>query len=180
MKGMASTSKLIVGALLAVAVGVGLWGTFDYTRDSSTRAETNPVESSRAANPLRLERGRFSADARPLRGTRQLLNQLRSAGLEQAIVLRGATPKRLSVTFTGEQDISARTFYEANGRTVSVGQIFGAPLPPAGGLVRLSPDRTAVEVDDVLYWSERGYILTIAAESRGLVERLRWRSAGDH
>jgi hypothetical protein len=180
MKGMAPGSKLIVGALLAVAVGIGLWGTFDYTRDSSTRAETNPVESPRAANPGRLERGRFIADARPLRGTRQLLNQLRSVGLEQAIVLRGATPKRLSVTFTGEQDVSARTFYEANGRTVSVGQIFGAPLPPAGGLVRLSPDRTAVEVDDVLYWSERGYILTIAAESQGLVERLRWRSAGNH
>jgi hypothetical protein len=180
MKGMASTSKLIVGALLAVAVGVGLWGTVDYTRDSSTRAETNPAERPRATNPLRLERGRFSADPRPLRGTRQLLNQLRSVGLEQALVLRGATPKRLSVTFTGEQDVSARTFYETSGRTVSVGQIFGAPLPPAGGLVRLSPDRTAVEVDGILYWSERGYIVTIAAESQGLAERLRWRSAGNN
>jgi hypothetical protein len=174
---MARTSKLIVGALLIVAAGIGLWGTFDYTRDTSKRTEPNPG-SPRVSDPLRLERGRFIADARPLRGTRQLINQLRGAGLEQAIVLTGAEPKRLSVTFTGEQDVSARTFYETGGRTVSVGQIFGAPLPPAGGLVRLSPDRTAVEVDGVLYWAERGYVLTIEAESRGLVERLRWRSVG--
>jgi len=176
---MARTSKLIVGALLAAAVGVGLWGTLDYTRDTSKRAAANPADRSRAADPGRLERGRSIADSRPLRGTRQLLNQLRGVGLEQAIVLSGATPKRLSVTFTGEQDVSARTFYEESGRVVSVGQIFGAPLPPAGGLVRLSPSMTAVEVDGVLYWSERGYILTIESESLALVERLRWRKAGN-
>ena len=172
---MARTSKLIVGALLAAAVGVALWGTLDYTRDTSIRAQ-NLAGGSRASDPGRLERGRFVADARPLRGTRQLLNQLRGVGLRQAIILSGATPRRLSVTFTGEQDVSAHTFYEVGGQTVSVGQTFGAPLPPAGGLVRLGPERTAVQVDDVLYWSERGYILSIASESQGLVERLRWRS----
>ena len=174
---MARTPKLIVGALLAVAVGLGLWGTFDYTRDTSVRAEANPAsDKAQEPEPPRLQGGRFIADARPLRGMQQLLNQLRSVGLRQALVLGGGQPKRLSVTFTGEQDVAAHTFYEVGGRTVSVGQIFGAPLPPAGGLVRLSPDRTAVEVDDVLYWAERGYILTLASDSKELAGRLRWRS----
>jgi hypothetical protein len=175
---MAGTSKFIVGALLIAAAGIGLWGTFAYTRETSTRAEKQSVERSSDELP-RLERGRFIADARPLRGTRQLINQLRGAGLEQAIVLSGAEPKRLSVTFTGEQDVSARTYYETGGGTVSVGQIFGAPLPPAGGLVRLSSGQTAVEVDGVLYWAERGYILTLGAESKELAGRLRWRSVGN-
>ena len=172
---MSRTSKLVAGALLTAAVGVALWGTVDYTRDTSTRAQANPADGSRTSDPG-LQESRFVADARPLRGTRQLLNQLRDVGLRQAIVLRGSTPKRLSVTFTGEQDVSTHTFYEVGGQTVSVGQTFGAPLPPAGGLVRLGPERTAVEVDDILYWSERGYILSIASESQGLIHRLRWRS----
>ncbi len=174
---MARTWKLIVGAVLAVAVGLALWGTFDYTRNPALRAETNPTSvRTQASEPPRLPRGRFIADARPLRGMEQLVNQLHRVGLRQVLVLTGGQPMRLSVTFTGEQDVAAHTFYEVRGRTVSVGQIFGAPLPPAGGLVRLSSDRTAVEVNEVLYWAERGYILTLASESKELAGRLRWRS----
>lgn len=174
---MARTSKLIVGALLAVAVGLGLWGTLAYTRETSTRDEPNPaLESTQASEPP-LQQGSAIADARPLRGIKQLVNQLHRVGLREVLVLNKGQPKRLSVTFTGEQDVAAHSFYEVRGRTVSVGQIFGAPLPPAGGLVRISPDRTAVEVDDILYWSERGFILTLASESKELAGRLRWRSS---
>jgi hypothetical protein len=173
---MARTSKLIIGALLIAAVGVGLWGTLDYTTDTSMRSGANAADGSRQPDPDRLEREGFIGEGRRLRGTRQLLHQLRGVGFEEAIFLRGATPERLSVTFTGEQDVSVRTFYEVSGQVVSVGQTFGAPLPPAGGLIRLGPEQNAVEVDGVLYWSERGYILTVASESRELVERLRWRS----
>ena len=174
---MARTSKLIVGALLAVAVGLGLWGTLDYTRDTSMRAEANPAsDSTQAPEPPGLQQGSAVADARPLRGITQLVNQLHRVGLREVLVLNKGQPKRLSVTFTGEQDVAAHSFYEVRGQTVSVGQIFGVPLPPAGGLVRLSPDRTAVEVDDVLYWSERGFILTLPSESKELAGSLGWRS----
>ena len=173
---MARTSKLIVGALLAVAVGLGLWGTLSYTRDISKSATANPSSERQSSEPLRLQRGRAIADARPLRGLQQLVNQLHRVGLREALVLIEGRPQRLSVTFTGEQDVAAHTYYEVRGRTVSVGQIFGAPLPPSGPLVRLSPDRTAVEVDDVLYWAERGYILTLPSDSKELAKNLRWRS----
>ena len=172
---MALTSKLIVGALLAVAVGLGLWGTLAYTRETSMSDEANQAPG-QASEPLPQQQGSAIADARPLRGIKQLVNQLHRVGLREVLVLNKGQPKRLSVTFTGEQDVAAHSFYEVRGRTVSVGQIFGVPLPPAGGLVRLSPDRTAVEVDDVLYWSERGFILTLSSESKELAGRLRWRS----
>jgi hypothetical protein len=173
---MARTSKLIVGALLAVAVGLGLWGTLAYTRETSMRDEANPASGSTQASEPPHQQGSAIADARPLRGITQLVNQLHRVGLREVLVLNKGQPKRLSVTFTGEQDVAAHSFYEVRGQTVSVGQIFGAPLPPAGGLVRLSSDRTAVEVDDVLYWSERGFILTLASDSKELAGRLRWRS----
>jgi hypothetical protein len=174
---MARTSKLIVGTLLAVAVGLGLWGTLAYTRETLMGDEANPASrSTQVSESPPLQQGSAIADARPLRGITQLVNQLHRVGLREVLVLNKGQPKRLSVTFTGEQDVAAHSFYEVRGRTVSVGQIFGAPLPPSGGLVRLSPDRTAVEVDDVLYWSERGFILTLASDSKELAGRLRWRS----
>jgi len=167
--------RLLVGVILVAAVAAGLWGTLDYANETSNRASAQPT--SRPAPPSDAPRlgGRAIADARPLRGMRQLVNQLNRIGLKRAAVLAGQRPSRLSVTFTGEQDVSARTFYQVDGRTVSLGQVFGAPLPAAGGLVRLPPDRVAVEVNDILYWAERGYVLTIPSDARDLVELLRWR-----
>ena len=73
--------------------GLGLWGTFDYTRDTSVRAEANPAsDDAQVPEPQRLQRGRFIADARPLRGMQQLVNQLRRVGLRQVTRPdRGAT-----------------------------------------------------------------------------------------
>lgn len=178
MDPMAPAWRVLVGVALVAAVAAGLWGTFDYAKETSERSFSQPTDA--PARPSETQRlGRAIADARPLRGMRQLVNQLNRIGLKRAAVLAGERPSRLSVTFTGEQDVAARTFYEVDGRTVSLGQVFGAPLPAAGGLVRLPSDRVAVEVDDVLYWAERGYVLTIPSDARNLVGRLRWRGAGD-
>ncbi|MGH2750396.1 MAG: hypothetical protein ACRDK3_05930 [Actinomycetota bacterium] len=172
---MATSAKVIVGVCLVVALFVGLSGTFDYARETSRRSAARSMsEESLLPQSGQTERRRTAPSVK-LRGSRDLVAQLNQIGFKQAIVLTRAQPRRLVLGFTGEQDVSARTSYEVGGRTVTVGQIYGVPLPSAGGLVRLDSRRAAVEVGGVLYWSERGYTLTIAAESQDLVRRLRWR-----
>ena len=101
--------------------------------------------------------------------------QLRKIGFKEAILLPGERPRRLTLSFSGDQDVSARTFYEVNGRLLSIAQIYGAPLPEAGTIVKLSSRRAGIVVGDVIYWSERGYLVAIPEESRALITRLRWR-----
>ncbi|MBA3290694.1 MAG: hypothetical protein H0U17_04290 [Actinobacteria bacterium] len=173
---MSNGVKWSVGACLALALVVSLFGTFDYARDTARRPELAPTpEDDDSSSPSRLDRSRRGPRPLPLQGPSHLLMQLRKIGFKEAILLPGERPRRLTLSFSGDQDVSARTFYEVNGRLLSIAQIYGAPLPEAGTIVKLSSRRAGIVVGDVIYWSERGYLVAIPEESRALITRLRWR-----
>jgi hypothetical protein len=175
---MVTSSKVVIGVCLVVAVIVGLSGTLDYARQRARRAEsTSEDNSTPSPDPWRVERGRRFPDVDDLRlgSTDEVVATLRRAGFGRVIVLAGGRPTRLIVTFTGRGGTVARTFYEFKGRTVSVGQVKDGFAPLTGRITRLAPSRIALEVRGIYYLSERGFIVTIASGAADLLERLRWR-----
>jgi hypothetical protein len=178
MGAMVTSSKVIVGMCVAVALVVGLAGTFDYARDRGTRAESTPEDGEAPTpDPLRVERGRRFPNVDDLQlGTNdEVVTALRGVGFGRVIVLNGGRPTRLTVRLAGEGGTAARTFYEFKDRVVSVGQVKDGVAPLTGRIIRLAPSRIALEVRGVYYLSERGFIVTIASSAADLLERLRWR-----
>ncbi|MGH2777587.1 MAG: hypothetical protein ACRDJB_02945 [Actinomycetota bacterium] len=175
---MVTSSKVVIGVGLVVALVVGLSGTFDYARERASRSEsTSEDDSTPSPDPLRVEPGRRFPDVDDVRlgGTDEVVSALRRAGFDQVIVLAGGRPTRLIVRFAGEGGTAARTFYEIEGRTVSLGQVKDGLAPLTGSITRLAPSRIALEVRGIYYLSERGFIVTIASGAADLLERLRWR-----
>jgi hypothetical protein len=178
---MMTSSKVVIGICLAVAVVIGLSGTFDYARERASRAESTPDdESKRQPDPLRIEPGRRFPGVDDLEpsSTDEVVATLRRAGFDRVIVLAGARPTRLIVKFAGEEGTTARTFYEFEGRTVPVGQVKDGWAPLSGRITRLAPARIALEVRGIYYLSERGFIVTIPSGAADLLGRLRWRRPG--
>jgi hypothetical protein len=175
---MVTSSKVVIGICLAVAVVIGLSGTFDYARERASRAESTPDDESKPPpDPPRVEPGRRfpDVDDLPLGSTDEVVDTLRRAGFGRVIVLPGGRPTRLIVRFAGEGQTSARTFYEFEGRTVALGQVKNGLAPLTGRITRLTPSRIALEVRGIYYLSERGFIVTIASGAADLLEHLRWR-----
>jgi len=175
---MVTSSRVVIGVCLVVAVVVGLSGTLDYARERASRAQLTSVDDSTPAqDPPRIEPGRRFPDVDDIRlgGTEEVVTTLRRAGFGRVIVLPDGRPTRLIVRFTGQGGTAARTFYEFKGRTVSIGQVKDGFAPLTGRITRLAPSRIALEVRGIYYLSERGYIVTIASGAADLLERLRWR-----
>lgn len=175
---MGNGSRVALGVLLLLALLYGLRGTFDYATERGSAADPEPAAAAtlgsgatdRAHHP---ERPRL---AHAVASPRELVRRLSKAGFSQVVVLRGARPERFYVEFSGEDDAAARTFYDVGGRVVSVGQLAGVPLPEAGTLVRARGGRSGIEVGGVYFWSERGYVLSVAGDRSGYFDSLRWRS----
>ena len=176
---MVTSSKVVIGVCLAVAVVIGLSGTFDYARERANGGgESTPDDESKSPpDPPRVEPGRRfpGVDDLPLGSTDEVVDALRRAGFGRVIVLSGGRPTRLIVRFAGEGQTMARTFYEFEGRTVALGQVKNGLAPLTGRITRLTPSRIALEVRGIYYLSERGFIVTIASGAADLLDRLRWR-----
>lgn len=174
---MTTASKAIIGVCVLVPLVVGLSGTFDYAQDRARRADS-ALEGSPGptADPLRVERGRRPPDlpSVDLRSKPQVVDELQRAGFDQAIVLKGGRPTRLTLRLAGEDGTAARTYYDVEGRTVSIGQVRDGVMPLTGTITKLTPSRIALEVRGVYYLSERGYIVTIGSNAGEFIDRLRW------